>query len=96
MALWRNVTPTIDVLLTNLPEQILDENFQEILFTIARDSYMPRFNKSPKRTMKSLESKIKKEKQPYIKELMQEVHTYYQDVYNLEIPGIEMIGKWEK
>ena len=93
MALGRNVTPTIDVLLTNLPEQILDENFQEILFTIARDSYMPRFNKSPKRTMKSLESKIKKEKEPYVKELMKQVHDYYQDVYNLEIPGIEMLGK---
>ncbi len=84
-----DITPSIDALLTDLPEQIKDDDFQQIIFSIVRDTYMQQFNDSPKGTLKSLEIAVDNEKQSYIKELKKQVYQYYSDVYNLEIPGIK-------
>ncbi len=88
-----DITPSIDALLIDLPERIQDKDFQQILFSIARDTYMQQFNNSPKGTLKLLETAINNERQSYVKELMKEVYNYYDEVYNLEIPGIKALAR---
>lgn len=88
-----NPVPSIDSLLGDLPEQVFDEDFKELMYKVAVESYMPEFNKRPKTTINSLEKSLRREKNPHISDILKRVHDYYQEIYDIEIPGIKSLSK---
>ncbi len=70
----------------DLPDNI-KQQLAPIIFKISVEHFQPRFNKDPRTTLKELEEASKVE-DPFARELMTRTRRFYEELFDLDIPGI--------